>query len=276
MKQINAFKNMLWALAIVLCLAGLLIALLFAAFTHYDGPKERGGVQLGMERSTEQKNPDGLDAGVSPAAQPGRLAETDDGGQGYIDGLTFLVDSTLIGLRDYGILSGGTETTQVWGSPTGSIPADSLGSFTIRYPNDGSYISPADAAMIAKPARLILCLGADGLSQTSEQQFKDGYLSLINGIRQVSPDTTLVLCTLPSVSEEYGGDDGLTPELLEQVNTWIRSICAETGIPCAEIGGALNNSGDGRLMSTYAAANGKSLNSAGLNVVLHYLRTHTV
>ena len=275
MKQINALKNMLWALAIILCLAGLLIALLFAAFTHYSGPKERGGVQLGAAPAEQPQQVEPSAATVS-AARSGVLAETDDGGQGYLDGLTFLVDSTMIGLRDYGLLSGGVETNQVWGGQSGSIPADSLGSFNIRYPNDGSVISPIDAAMVAKPARLVLCLGADGLSQTSEQQFKDGYLSLIRELQRVSPDTKLILCTLPSVSDAYQGSDGLSPTRLSEANVWIRSICEQTGLPYAEIADALNNSDDGLLLGTYAAANGKTLNAAGLNVVLHYLRTHTV
>ena len=50
------------------------------------------------------------------------LPESSDAGQGYIDGLTFLCDSPAIGLRDYALLSGGTATTQVWGSAAGNIP----------------------------------------------------------------------------------------------------------------------------------------------------------
>lgn len=276
MKKINTLKNMIWALAIMICLAGLLIALLFTAFTHYDGPRERGGVQLGAERSTAEKAPDGLDAGVTPVGKGSALAETEDGGQGYVDGLIFLVDSSLIGLRDYGILPGGVETTQVWSTQTGVVPADSLDDFLIRYPNDGSMISPVDAAMVAKPARLVICLGSDALSTTPEEQFKDGYLRLIENIRGVSPDTKVVLCTLPAVTEDYHGEEGLTAEKLNQAGDWVRDLSAQAGVPYADIGGALNNSFEGTLMSNYASANGKTLNSAGLNVVLHYLRTHTV
>ena len=278
MRKLNALKNMIWALSIVLCVAAVLIALLFAAFTRYSGPKERGGVQLGAGDTVSLSKSDvdgGMDGAQSGDGKVHALAGTDDAGQLYVQTLTFLVDSTMIGLRDYGLLSGGIETTQVWGSQEGNIPVATLADCVIRYPADGSQISPADAAMVAKPARLIICLGADGLTQVTEEDFKAGYTSLVQSIQSSSPDTIIVLCSLPSVTADYHGTDELTPELIDEANAWVRSVCAQTGARYADVAAALNSS-DGYLMNGYAAANGKSLNSAGLNVMLQYLRSHAV
>lgn len=281
MRKLNALKNIAWAIGIVLCLGALLVSLVMAAFTRYGGPKERGGVHLGADAGSEAAQiaaDSGIDAGVVVPAQEGdgslhRLEETADAGQAYIDSLTFLVDSTMIGLRDYGILSGGNETTQVWGSAAGNIPAGSIAECTIRYPNDGSEIGAATAAMVARPAKLVICLGSDSLAQTDKDSFIQNYTALLQDIQRNSPDTVLILCSLPSVTPTYNGADGLTSYLVGEANDWIRDVCEATGAYYCDCGSVLRDS-TGNLMSEYAAANGKTLNSAGLDLILSYLRSH--
>ena len=280
MRKLNAWKNIAWAVGIVLCLAAMLVSLLVMAFTRYSGPKERGGVHLGADKGggAAQVSADGIDAGVSAPAAAGdgqlhRLEESADAGQAYIDSLTFLLDSTMIGLRDYGLLADGNETTQVWGSSAGNIPAADIASCTIRYPNDGSEIGAAVAAMVARPSRLVICLGSDGLAQVDKEAFIQNYTSLLQDIRSNSPDTKLIVCSLPSVTPGYASLDGLTSYLVGEANDWIRDVCEATGAYYADCGSVLRDS-TGNLMSEYAAANGKTLNATGLNLVLNYLRSH--
>ena len=131
-RNLSVMKNMGWALAIILCLLVLFVALIIAAALPYSGPIERGGVNLNQLESepvaeeVQQKEEIIL-------SELRTLPESNDAGQGYIDGLTFLCDSSVIGLRDYALLSGGTATTQVWGSTAGNIPANSFADCLIRY-----------------------------------------------------------------------------------------------------------------------------------------------
>ena len=278
----SSLKNLLWAAAIALCLLALLISLFIAAFSRYRGEKQRGGVHLdGSAASSVSAAPEGIDGGLD-AALPGgdgslhRLGESADAGQGYVNSLTFLVDSTLIGLRDSGILTvNGQATTQVWGSAAGNLPVATLSDCLIRYPGDGSDLSPANAALVTKPSRLVLCLGSDALSQVDEAAFKSNYSALIESLRRASPDTVIIVCSLPSVVPDYNGADGLSSYLVGNANDWIRDVCSETGVYYADSGAALRDA-NGTLMSEYASANGKTLNAAGLSVFLNYLRSHSV
>lgn len=280
MRRIRSLKNLIWAVSILLCLGLMLVMLFTAAFTHYSGPKERGGVLLGAEDTSKEKKSKAKkqDADAADAAEAEgdllRLAETGDGGQAYLDSLTFLVDSRLIGLRN-GLLSGGNETTQVWASPTGSLPAAELGACIIRYPQDGSQISPGTAAMVAKPQRLVICLGSDGLAQVDQEGFQQALGSLLRDIRSNSPDTQLILCSLPAATPGYAGSDGFSSALAAVANGWIQNLCRETGAYYADIGSLLRD-GNGNLLEDYAESDGKTLNSAGLGQVLLYLRGHTV
>ena len=186
--KLSNIKNVAWAIAIVLCLALLLVALGFGAFTRNRGELQRPTVLMGeaaAKRDAALAEEKAAEEKVQQATNPGQvylLGESGDAGQPYIDSLTFLCDSALIGLRDYGLLKDGTATTQVWGSRAGNIPASQLGSFVIRFPGDGSEISPADAAMIAKPSILVISLGTDGLADSNETQFISDYEALIRGV----------------------------------------------------------------------------------------------
>jgi len=281
--KLSNIKNIAWAIAIVASLALLVVALGFAAFTRHHGEMERPTVLIGEAAAArdaalaEAKKAEEQQA-LQQSGGGGEvyvLGESGDAGQAYLDSLTFLCDSALIGLRDYGLLKDGTGTTQVWGSAAGNIPASTLGDFTIRYPGDGSEISPIDAAMIAKPAQLVISLGTDSLAGTDEQTFISGFESLIRGIQQASPETAIIVCTITSVTISYSGSDGLDFPIVNQANTWIARVCADTGVFMVDVASAVSDS-NGSLLTEYASANGKTLNSAGLNQVLDYLRNHAI
>lgn len=279
--KLPIIKNMIWAVAIVLALVALLVGLIFASASRYSGEQQDGILYLGGEAPAKQdakpQSEQSQDT-TGPLTGDGSLhtlPETSDGGQGYLDELTFLCDSALVGLRDYGLLSGGTATTQVWGSSAGNIPASSIAQCSIVYPGDGSQISAASAAMVAKPHTLVISLGCDGLSETDQENFIADYTALLNAIHEASPETTLICCSPCSVTAGYSGNDGLTRDKALQAEQWIQQVCTATGVYYADLRSVLCDS-SGTLFNDYASSNGKSLNSAGVSKVLEYLRGHTV
>ena len=273
-RNLSSIKNLGWAMAILLCLLVLFVALIVAAVLPGPAELERGGVQLNELDSRPAEQP-------SQTEEPETLGElrtvpeSTDAGQGYIDGLTFLVDSSAIGLRDYALLTGGTATTQVWGSTAGNIPAGNLADFRIRYQAEGTEISPIEAAAKAQPARLVIILGTDGLDNVDESSFVEGYVSLIKGIQQASPNTVILVCSVSSVATSYSGVDGVNANTIKTVNGWIRTVCMRTGVFFCDSANAVNDRA-GWLDSDYAAVNGKALNTAGVQKFLEYLRCHAV
>lgn len=272
-KNLSAIKNMGWALAIILCLAALLVALIIAAVTPYSGPVERGSVQLNALGDEQEALPQEKQEEILGELRT--LPESGDAGQSYIDRLTFLCDSSVIGLRDYGLLSGGTVTNQVWGSTAGNIPANSYSSCQIRYQAEGTEMSPAEAAAKALPSRLVIVLGADGLDAVDQDTFVEGYVSLIRSIQQASPGTVIIVCSISSVSTGYQGVDKVDANTIRTVNGWIKTVCMRTGVYFCDSASALNDRA-GWLDSDYAAVNGKALNTDGLQKFLSYIRSHAI
>lgn len=275
--RLTAIKNIVWAFGIVLCLLAVFIGLLFAAFTRNSGEQFRGGVPLGsysVSTAATAEEPETRPAQTGDGSLK-TLVETADAGQGYLDSLFFLCDSTLIGLRDYGILSGGTETAQVWTTPTGVLAVADIDESRIVYPNDGSIITAANAAMIVQPRILVISVGNDGIGIEDQYVFIGKYEALINSIRNNSPQTFIICLPLTSVTADYAGDDGVTPERCNEVDRWIQMACEDTGAFYADAVSAVQDL-NGALLPEYASANGRTLNSTGLNRILQYLRYHAV
>ncbi len=274
--NLSKMKNIIWAVGIFACLLAVAVGFIIASVNRYSGEPFSTEVNLNSGKISADSGVTQLTEGK--AGSDGvllYLSETEDAGMKYIDSLTFLCDSSVIGIRDYGVLSGGKETLQVWGTEVGSLKISDLMNGNIVYPEDGSQISIADAAMIAKPPVLVICVGQDGLSSVDENTFKTAYSSMLSQIRAASPNTVLVCSSISSVSETYAGLDNLTSQMILTANEWIKDLCQANNCYYVDAGHACDT-GYGYVHPTYLSTNGKTLNSVGVTEYVNYLRTHAL
>ena len=242
MKQnrFTTLKNMVWVAGIFICFLFIFVGLIFAMFRRYTPPEQGFDYTLYAPAQSNTADLTSSALGSGNARGPLQLlGETADGGDSYTSSITFLVDSTYIGLRDLGLV----DSNKVWGSPTGSLKMDTLNSAVIRYPNDGSEISPVSAAMISKP-------------------------------EAASPDTRIICCGLPGVIAGYNGSDGLSVGVISDGNDWVQLVCRDTGAYFLNTQEAVSESV--QLLNRYASSNGKTLNRAGLETFMRYVRTHAL
>ena len=275
--RLAAIKNIAWAFAIVICLLAVFVGLLFAAFTRNRDEQFRGGVPLGSQAVESVAADDSVQT-RPPQQGDGTLKtleETEDAGQEYIDSLTFLVDSSLVGLRDYGVLSGGTETSQVWATPSGVLAVADIAQSRIVYPGDGSIVAAPDAALLLQPDILVISIGNDGIANIDQFEFIDKYDTLIADIRRNSPNTWILCLPLTSVTVDYTSMDGLNAAKCNEADTWIQTVCEQTGSIYCDAVSAVQDM-DGALLQEYATSDGRTLNPSGVNRILQYLRYHAV
>ena len=279
---LSTIKNIIWALAIAVALLALLVGLVFAISNKFYGERESGTMTLSSGSAIE-----GDKVAIQDGAQDeylggvtgttgGTLSElpgTQDAGLEYVFNLAFLCDSTISGINDFSTSFGGTATAQLWTDSGTGLPASTAADAVIVYPADNSQITPANAAMVSQPKRLVIYIGGDDLASATQEGFIAGYTALIQGIQQASPSTTVVCCSLASVSAAYTGTDGLTPALISQANEWIKTVCSNTGTYYADLASTLNDS-EGYLSAEYASADGRKLNTSGINKLMEYFRMH--
>lgn len=272
---LTGLKNFIWAAAILAALLALLIGMVFAMSTSYKGERDSGTMTLGETVKREKKSADGVDAGLDAASAVLReLPATQKNTLESVFGMTFLIDRTVLGLRTYCENYGDGVTSSIWTDGNTGLSAYDAADTPIIFV-DGSLITPPNAAMISKPKTLVIYLGGDKLADTGELDFIDGYTRLINELRDASPNTQIIVCSIASVSTNYQGGDGLTPELIARANEWIRQVCLNTGVWYADIASILNDDA-GYLSDAYLTPDGRSVAAAGIALIVDYFRFHGV
>ena len=275
---------LVWAVAIVACLLVVLFSLLFASLTagsgvdittappsaEGEGPAPDGPSAPAQEGDTPASAAPGPEIDTSSAAL---LGETEDAGQAYIDRLIFLGDSTTNGLKEYGVLSGGTATTQVWTPASGTLTLYLWNAASIVYPETGAEMTIADAVETKKPEYLVITLGVNGVAELEEDAFKIYYTDIINCVKEASPSTRIICNSIYPVENDYEHIDQISNEKINTANGWILDVAEATGTRYADSCSVLK-AADGSLREELGNGDGLHLNADGYNAVLEYLRTH--
>lgn len=212
------------------------------------------------------------------------LRATEDYGQEYIDKIIFLGESTTYGLQRYGVLSGGTDTRQVWtgammsGGKTVSAGtlslSPSIAQAKIYYPDTGEALTVAQALRQKKPEYMIITLGLNnGVSYYNEYEFKQCYRMLLNSINDSYGNTKIILQSLFPVSQSCQ-INAYTPRRIDECNGWIYEIAQEYDIKFLNTAEVLKND-EGYLLPEYDnGGDGIHLNRLGLTAVIDYIKTH--
>ena len=191
---------------------------------------------------------------------------------GYVDKLVFYGDSTTHGMKAYKVF-GSRDTTQVWTPNSGTLALFRAVTDLVYDPNSKTEMSIADLCKSVKPEYLIVTLGVNGVSMMDETWFKTDYQSLINIIRQNTPDTKLILQSIYPVARSYAKQDSINNTKIQTANQWIVQIAKANGLPYLNTYSALVGD-DGYLPESYQNGDGMHFNEVGFAAVMDYVKTH--
>lgn len=268
--KLYTIKSLVWIIAVIICSIALIGGIIFTMFQRYYGEKPEFTMVLQAgDSESDSVQQDAVTALGNQRGELKILEKNEDAGEEYLNHVCFLIDSTFINLRQTNY------SDRVWASAAGNMPVTTVNeSGRIKFPNDGSMISAAEAAMILKPEVLVIGIGSDGLADISQDEFVSSYDTLITEILTASPDTQIICCGLPGVVETYSNVDRLDVTVMSDGNDWVQLVCRDTGASFLNVREALTESGV--LLTRFADSNGKTLNQKGLDEFLMYLRTHCV
>lgn len=202
------------------------------------------------------------------------LEETPDMGQEYLDKIIFLGDSRTYSYKAYGVLSGGKNTNQVWTPRNGTMTLAAQGYVMICYPDTNQDVSIRDAVAMKKPEYMVIGLGMNGIAFMNEETFKSEYRSLVNDIKNISPDTKIMLNSIYPVANYYAKLNQINNQKVAECNRWIEEVAEETGAKYLNTAEALADA-DGWLNLAYDnGGEGTHLNRPGNEIVMRYIRTH--
>ncbi len=217
--------------------------------------------------------------GSIPAAA---LPKGEDLGQAYIDSFIFFGESTTYHLKSRGVLSGGTDTRQVWGPPSGTVNLDTtIAALKIVYPPTGEALTVGEAVRREQPARILLCFGLNGAVgnvKRGKEYFQSCYRLLIDTIQKNSPSTEILLQSAFPVAENmdmthYSVDLDTLNAHIRTINAWTEELALSLGIGYLNTAEILTD-GNGRLRMEYQNGDGHHLTAEAYQKILYYIRTH--
>ena len=243
-------------------------------------------VKIVNRNPTKPNEPTGLqteevtDEPVSLPSYDPILEESADAGMAYIDRMIFFGESTTTHLRSRGVLSGGTETHQVWADSSGTKTLSSkLLSETLVYPPTGENLTLAAALEKEQPAYLVLSFGLNNIAHfvNNKQNYVNNYNKLIDAVQKASPNTRIILQSVYPVSaacDDFSVDGATVCSYTETLNGWLREIAStHENVKFADTASMLK-AADGTLLPAYDSGDGVHLTAQAYQQILHYLRTH--
>lgn len=207
-----------------------------------------------------------------------------DMGEEYIDSFVFFGESTTYHLKSRGVLSGGTDTPQVWGTKNGTAKLDiTIRELRIVYPETNELLTVGEAAARKKPRRMFLCFGLNGAVgniKKGAEHFKTCYRLLIDEIKEKSPSTEIFLASAFPVAENmdmsrYSVDVDTLNSYIATINSWTRELANEYGFTYLNVAEPLTDS-RGRLCLEYQVGDGHHLTAEAYKIMLKYMRTENI
>ena len=210
------------------------------------------------------------------------LSPTDDMGQKYIDSFIFLGESTTYHLKSRGVLSGGTDTLQVWGPKSGTLMLDaSTASCRIVYPESGEEIDVSEAMRRKKPRYILLTFGLNGATKSfskGSEYFKGCYKKLIDTLQSASPESIVILQSCFPVAKSmdmsnYSVSASTLNSYIDTLNKWSAQLAEELSVGYLNTAEILKDA-NGFLFEEYQVGDGYHLSKDAYLKILEYIRTH--
>jgi lysophospholipase L1-like esterase len=171
------------------------------------------------------------------------------------------------------VLSGGSNTTQVWTPSSGTLTLSYQSFATIVYPETGEELTIVDAVTKKQPEYMLITLGVNGVSFMDEENFVREYTDLVQNIQQASPHTKIICNSIYPVAASYPYLSDINNDKISQANAWIEQVAADTGVRFLDSYNAIVGA-DGNLPEQYQNGDGIHLTGEGFNIILDNLRTH--
>lgn len=203
------------------------------------------------------------------------LPETPKADNNYMKKILFLGDSIMNGMRGYGFLPGGKNSDRLLFPSSGTITLYQVMDVKVYDHEVGKDVPVREAIGRRQPPLLVIALGVNGIGWETEKTFRKEYRTLIEGIKEISPNTTIVLQSMLPVGRYYEYPDMLNNEKIAKGNLWIAEIAREYGLKMLYNAPVMLDA-DGYLDEDYASSDGLHLDAQAYVPFLDFFLRHRI
>lgn len=186
----------------------------------------------------------------------------------YLKETVFLGDSNMV---RFGAKEVKGVTPNAWAAEGLGVSAVTGYAF-LEKSGETELITMAQALEVMHPRRVLMCFGTNDIGNTDVDGFITAYAAAIDAIQEKSPGTWVVVSAIPSVGPAYTGGK-VTPELVEQYNAALKTMCLEKKVPYLDYFDTINEE-NGFIKEQYVDADGLHLAEATFDAFASYYLAH--
>jgi hypothetical protein len=122
---------------------------------------------------------------------------------------------------------------------------------------------------------IYILLGVNGINDSSEDHYKNTFISLIDKVSELAPNSNIVLVSIGPVDDNGRYKNYVQNALIEKYNDFLLEIAKEKHIFYLDISEVLKGS-DGQVKSEYNGGDGLHYSGKGCEAIFNYIVEHPV
>ena len=196
------------------------------------------------------------------------LPQSADAGDGYINKIYFVGDSTTLHFH-----KGGIDRSHILVPKSGTLMLDSS-ILTLAVTEDGLNIP--NALKAAGAEIVIITVGVNGADNFSEIAYKTYYKKLINAIKETSPNTKIILQSVFPVEHAFSEkENGISNQGIDRLNGWAKEIAVDCSVRYLDTQSVMKD-GNGAMIPAHSEEDGTHMNALAYEKIIKYIKTHAI
>lgn len=196
------------------------------------------------------------------------LVKKEGAKEGYLNRCVFLGDSRTVAMVNYGFFNDDSALAQIGISHPAFASNKFMNNAGKEYTMK-SYLESHQAQVI------YILLGVNGINDSSEDHYKNTFISLIDKVAELAPNSNIVLVSIGPVDDNGRYKDYVQNALIDKYNDFLLEIAKEKHIFYLDISEVLKGS-DGQVKSEYNGGDGLHYSGKGCEAIFNYIVEHPV
>ena len=196
------------------------------------------------------------------------LAKKDGAKEGYLNRCVFLGDSRTVAMVNYGFFNDDAALAQI-GISHPSFEKNTFINNAGKEYTLKSYLESHQAPVI------YIALGVNGINDPSEEHYKETFLTLIDHIAEMAPNSNIVLMAIGPVDDNGTYKKTVQNSWIDRYNAFLLDTAKEKHIFYLDITEILKGD-NGQVKSEYDAGDGLHYSGSGCEAIFNYIVEHPV
>ena len=196
------------------------------------------------------------------------LVKKDGAKDGYLNRCVFLGDSRTVAMVNYGFFNDDAALAQI-GISHPSFSSNKFINNAGKEYTLKTYLGSHQAPVI------YILLGVNGINDSSESHYKNTFISLIDSVAEMAPNSNIVLVAIGPVDDNGIYKNTVQNAVIDKYNSFLLETAKEKHIFYLDIAEVLKGS-DGQVKSEFNGGDGLHYSGKGCEAIFNYIVEHPV